>query len=81
MMEKIPLDERFSSSRLVEELKARGLTAFYSSDTNNLLEDIMAHAQSGDVILVMSNGSFDNLHERLLQRLDALEGSRIIETV
>jgi UDP-N-acetylmuramate: L-alanyl-gamma-D-glutamyl-meso-diaminopimelate ligase len=69
MMEKIPPDERFSSYRLVEELKSKGLNAFYAPDTDNLLEDIIKHAGKGDVILVMSNGSFDNLHERLLERL------------
>lgn len=69
MMDKIPLDERFSSSRLVDELKAKGLDAFYSLDTDSLLEGIISNTEEGDIILIMSNGSFDNLHERLLKKL------------
>lgn len=33
------------------------------------LEAVLAHARSGDAILVMSNGAFDNIHERLLGAL------------
>ncbi|MBW1769051.1 MAG: UDP-N-acetylmuramate:L-alanyl-gamma-D-glutamyl-meso-diaminopimelate ligase, partial [Deltaproteobacteria bacterium] len=69
MMDKIPPEERFSSSRLVEELKSRDLEAVYCPDTDHLLDEIIRQSRRGDVILIMSNGSFDNLHERLLERL------------
>ena len=70
MMEKIPQEERFSSRGLVHDLRGRGLEAYYSPDTSHLVDAIMTRAREGDVILVMSNGSFDNLIERLLKRLD-----------
>ncbi|MFH1351339.1 MAG: UDP-N-acetylmuramate:L-alanyl-gamma-D-glutamyl-meso-diaminopimelate ligase [Pseudomonadota bacterium] len=72
MMEKIPPGERFSSTKLVEDLKNRGLRAFYATDTNHLLNEILNRCQGGDVILTMSNGAFDNLPERLLESLDNL---------
>jgi UDP-N-acetylmuramate: L-alanyl-gamma-D-glutamyl-meso-diaminopimelate ligase len=70
MMEKIPPAERFSSQKLVAELRERGLEATYCPDTNHLLDEILRQAHRGDVILIMSNGSFDNLVDRLLARLD-----------
>lgn len=69
LMEKIPLEERLSSKELVEELKRRGLKASYSPNTNHLLEEIMRRSREGDLILFMSNGPFDNLPQRLLERL------------
>jgi UDP-N-acetylmuramate: L-alanyl-gamma-D-glutamyl-meso-diaminopimelate ligase len=69
MVEKIPPEERFSSKILVERLKERGLDAECFPDSEQLLKGIVGRAKKGDVILIMSNGSFDNIHERLLERL------------
>jgi len=39
------------------------------NDLNELIESIAAVARSGDQILVMSNGGFGGIHEKLLKRL------------
>jgi len=70
MMEKIPRDQRFSSGQLVEDLQKRGLDARYFPETSLLLEEILSISRKGDVVLIMSNGAFDNLAVRLLNRLD-----------
>ncbi len=69
MMEKIPPEERFSSGRLMEDLTTKGQEAFYLPDTDQLLEAMVKKAQVGDIFLIMSNGGFDDLHSRLLERL------------
>jgi UDP-N-acetylmuramate: L-alanyl-gamma-D-glutamyl-meso-diaminopimelate ligase len=69
LMENIPPAERFSSQRLVKDLVKRGLHAFYSPNTDHLLGALVKEARAGDVTLFMSNGSFDNLPQRLLERL------------
>ncbi len=69
LLEKIPVSQRFSSEQLVADLKARGKEAIYFSDTDAILDYLVAEAVQGDVILVMSNGGFDNIHTRLLDRL------------
>jgi UDP-N-acetylmuramate: L-alanyl-gamma-D-glutamyl-meso-diaminopimelate ligase len=69
LMEKIPPAERFSSIKLVEDLKKRGLKAFYCPDTNHLLNEILRQIREGDIILIMSNGPFDNLPQRVLDHL------------
>jgi UDP-N-acetylmuramate: L-alanyl-gamma-D-glutamyl-meso-diaminopimelate ligase len=46
-----------------------GDTAVVKDDLNDLIEAIAARAKSGDHILVMSNGGFGGIHEKLLKRL------------
>ena len=41
------------------------------ADTQALIDSLVAQCQSGDHILVMSNGGFENIHERLLKALAA----------
>ena len=72
LMENIPVHERFSSRQLVADLSRRGLEAFYFENTELLLEALVRKARSGDVILIMSNGGFDNLHKRLLEAITPL---------
>jgi UDP-N-acetylmuramate: L-alanyl-gamma-D-glutamyl-meso-diaminopimelate ligase len=69
LLEKIPFKERFSSEQLVADLKKRGKEAHFYADTESIIEFLAREAKSGDLILVMSNGGFDNIHERLLDRL------------
>ena len=69
LLEKIPPDERFSSQQLVDDLNKRGLDAVYFENTEGIIDFLIKEARSGDVILVMSNGGFDNIHERLLEEL------------
>ena len=70
LLEKIPFDERFSSEQLVDDLKNRGKDAHYFSDTESILDFLVRESSSGDIILIMSNGGFDNIHERLLYLLN-----------
>lgn len=69
MLQKVPEDERFSSERLVADLKQRGKDATHFEETEAIIEDLAHASVGGDVILIMSNGGFDNIHERLLESL------------
>jgi UDP-N-acetylmuramate: L-alanyl-gamma-D-glutamyl-meso-diaminopimelate ligase len=46
-----------------------GSKAMVSDDLNELISAIVAAAKSGDQILVMSNGGFGGIHEKLLKAL------------
>ena len=52
-----------------------GLPLRYHDDTGRLVDELVASAQSGDHILIMSNGGFENIHQRLLERLQERFGS------
>jgi UDP-N-acetylmuramate: L-alanyl-gamma-D-glutamyl-meso-diaminopimelate ligase len=69
MLEKIPEGERFSSEDLVAELQRQGKTAGFFPDTEGIIDFVVHNGRSGDVVLIMSNGGFDNIHERLLAAL------------
>jgi len=66
---KIPAAEQFSSEQLVHDLKMQGKDAHYFADTDGIIDFLATHSLPADVILIMSNGSFDNIHQRLLDRL------------
>ncbi len=69
MMDKILLKERFSSIKLTANLKEGGIEAHYFPNNDDLLEELLTLIKRGDVILIMSNGAFDHIQERLLDRL------------
>jgi UDP-N-acetylmuramate: L-alanyl-gamma-D-glutamyl-meso-diaminopimelate ligase len=69
LLEKIPQEERFSSKKLVQDLKDRKKDAYYFKDTDEIIRFVTKTARKGDVVLVMSNGGFDNIHQRLIEEL------------
>ncbi len=50
-------------------LNPLGEKAVVKGDLNELIEAITASARSGDHVLVMSNGGFGGIHEKLLKKL------------
>lgn len=69
LLEKIPEGERFSSEQLVADLNKKGQDARFFEDTDAIISFLRGEARSGDIVLIMSNGGFDNIHERLLESL------------
>jgi UDP-N-acetylmuramate: L-alanyl-gamma-D-glutamyl-meso-diaminopimelate ligase len=69
LLHKIPENERFSASRLVADIGKRGVAAKYFEDTDNIIEFVSKEAKPGDIVLIMSNGGFNNIHQRLLEAL------------
>ncbi|WP_370555965.1 UDP-N-acetylmuramate:L-alanyl-gamma-D-glutamyl-meso-diaminopimelate ligase [Edwardsiella tarda] len=55
--------------QVVEVAEACVQPAHWSADLDTLVDMIVKSAQPGDHILVMSNGGFGGIHERLLQAL------------
>ena len=68
-VESIPPAERFDSGRLATDLRALGKDAHVFEETSGVLEFLRNNLQPNDIVLVMSNGNFDNLAPRLLDAL------------
>jgi UDP-N-acetylmuramate: L-alanyl-gamma-D-glutamyl-meso-diaminopimelate ligase len=66
---KAPEGDRFSSAQLAADLTAQSKQAFAFPDTDHLFEGLLPLLQTGDVVLIMSNGDFDHLVPRLCQAL------------
>lgn len=64
---KISEVDRFSSDTLVEDLNKNGRHAQTFSDTDAIAEYINSTSKDGDVVIVMSNGGFNNIYPKLLQ--------------
>jgi len=61
--------ERFSADRLVGDLQAQGKRAIALSSVEDIVEFLSTDAAAGDVILVMSNGGFDGIFDKLFAAL------------
>ena len=72
MQENIDPAERFSSEQLVKDLQEKGKTAYYFESVDDIISFLKKEARPNDVILIMSNGGFENIHERLLTALQNL---------
>ena len=55
---------------LAKLLRADGVEADHIPEVGRIVAAIVPAAQSGDVLLVMSNGGFGGIHEKLLEALD-----------
>jgi len=71
----IPEEERFSSTRLVRDLTARGIDALSLPDSEQIAATLAARVLPHDVVAILSNGGFDGLHRRLLDRLEIRFGA------
>ncbi len=65
----IPLDQQFSSSQLTEDLISKGLDAKYFAGTDEILDYLIRDCKAGDIVAILSNGGFDNIHQRLVGML------------
>jgi UDP-N-acetylmuramate: L-alanyl-gamma-D-glutamyl-meso-diaminopimelate ligase len=70
-LEQIPEAERLHPEEVVKEISSAGRPAFYEKDANAIVDRIMPLLKKQDVVVVFSNGGFDNIHEKLLARLKA----------
>ena len=61
--------ERLDVPRLVREVSALGILARHYENAAAIVASLVPALRPGDVILVMSNGGFDGIHERLLRAL------------
>lgn len=68
-MEQLPENERLNPDKVVSDLRASGKQAFYEPETAAIVERVCTSAGRGDVVVVFSNGGFDNIHTKLLDAL------------
>ncbi len=65
-------EERLDADRLVADLIKAGKESFHEPSAAKIVEKLRPQLQQGDVIVVLSNGAFDGLHEKLLIGLQKL---------
>lgn len=65
----ISAEEHFSSAKLANDIRGKTLEAWSFNDTAEILNHLDTILRSGDIVAILSNGGFDNIHERLLQQM------------
>ena len=65
----LPEAERLSVDEVVTDLRRRGRSARTLPNVAEIVGVIAAEARPGDIILLMSNGGFDGIHDKLLHAL------------
>jgi UDP-N-acetylmuramate: L-alanyl-gamma-D-glutamyl-meso-diaminopimelate ligase len=68
-LDQIPEAERLHPEQMVKEISEDGRPAFYEKNADAIVDRITPLLKEKDVIVVFSNGGFDNIHEKLLSRL------------
>src|SRR4029079_11326594 len=64
-------DERLSVERLITDLQAAGKEARYIPKVDGIVTAVSREAAPGDLVVIMSNGGFEDIHQKLLTALDA----------
>jgi UDP-N-acetylmuramate: L-alanyl-gamma-D-glutamyl-meso-diaminopimelate ligase len=65
----LPEAERLSPEMLAQSLRARGQSASAPASLDDLVAAIVEAHRPGDLVVMMSNGSFGGIHQRLLRAL------------
>jgi UDP-N-acetylmuramate: L-alanyl-gamma-D-glutamyl-meso-diaminopimelate ligase len=68
-LDQLAPEDRLNPEKVVADIAAKGKPAFYEPTADAIIEKLKPLAQSGDVVVVFSNGGFDGIHGKLLQRL------------
>jgi len=70
-MDSIPPAERLDTRQLARDIRLQNKEARYFEDTEDLLNFLLSYCRKGDLVLCMSNGSFDGLPIRLFDAIQA----------
>lgn len=68
-MDSIPESERLDTQRLVADIRRREKDAQFFDASDDLIHFLLKTARPGDLIVCMSNGSFDGIPSRLAEAL------------
>ena len=65
----LPEPERLSTEQLVADLTAKGQSARAARSIDDIIDTIARERQPGDLVILMSNGGFGGIHQKLLRAL------------
>jgi UDP-N-acetylmuramate: L-alanyl-gamma-D-glutamyl-meso-diaminopimelate ligase len=65
----IPEEQRFSIDKLLGDLRGTGCEAILCPEVDDIVTELKKRTRPGDAILIMSNGGFGGIYEKLLKEL------------
>jgi UDP-N-acetylmuramate: L-alanyl-gamma-D-glutamyl-meso-diaminopimelate ligase len=67
----LPEGERLSPATLITDLKQAGVDADYIPNVDEIVRTVARDSRDGDLVIVMSNGGFDNIQQKIITALEA----------
>jgi UDP-N-acetylmuramate: L-alanyl-gamma-D-glutamyl-meso-diaminopimelate ligase len=67
--ERYAADAAISPEEMAENLRNRGREAWFIPTADEIVAHLGPRLRNGDVVVIMSNGSFGGIHEKLLKAL------------
>ncbi len=67
----LPDEQRLSAEQIVDELGVQGVNARYIPAVDDIVRVVSKESRPGDLVVIMSNGGFDDIHQKLLAALEA----------
>ena len=68
-LEQVPEGERLDPAKLMEDIRTAGTKADYLTTSDEIVTQVTVQAEPGDILCVLSNGGFGNIHQKLLAAL------------
>lgn len=65
----LKLEDKLDVDRLVGDIGARGPSACYRAEVDEIVDHLVAHTAPGDVVVFMSSSGFGGIHQRTLDAL------------
>lgn len=68
-MDQLKPEDRLDPERVIDDIAATGRPAFYEPGVDEIIGRLKPLVKEGDVVVILSNGGFGGIHERLLKEL------------
>ena len=66
----LPEEQRLSAEQIVADLRGMDVEARHIPAVPDIVRTVAKESREGDLVIVMSNGGFDNIHQQLLTALE-----------
>jgi UDP-N-acetylmuramate: L-alanyl-gamma-D-glutamyl-meso-diaminopimelate ligase len=76
---RLAADDQLSIDEVIAELKAQGKQAFSIEGADEIVAHVAPDLRAGDVVVVMSNGGFGGIHQKLLGAIESRENTEQTE--
>jgi UDP-N-acetylmuramate: L-alanyl-gamma-D-glutamyl-meso-diaminopimelate ligase len=68
---KVPEGQRLSEAELVASIRRRGIDAAFVAAVDDIVGALAVELRPGDRVVILSNGGFGGIHDKLLRALEA----------
>jgi UDP-N-acetylmuramate: L-alanyl-gamma-D-glutamyl-meso-diaminopimelate ligase len=70
LRDKVPENLRISEEDLVVDVRKKGIEASFLPTPEKIIKTLSGQLRRGDCVVILSNGGFGAIHERLLESLE-----------